>query len=129
MWERDCGCVPVVAEDEAGRGVIVDATFMRRADRDRLAHTARRQRREHVFVACKADEQVVRARLAAREEGGSVADARWETYVAQRAQCEPFGPDERYLVVDTGGAPTTARATALRALWRWWRGHAGPHHG
>ena len=114
---------------EGGRGVIVDATFIRRADRDRLARVAHRQRRPCVFVTCRADEQVVRARLAAREEGRSVSDARWETYVAQRERCEPFGAEERHLVVDTGGDPATARAEALRALWRWRRERAMPVSG
>ncbi len=119
----------VEAALEAGRAVIVDATFIRRADRDRLAGAARRQRRACVFVACRADERVVRTRLVAREEGRSVSDARWETYVAQRERCEPFGADERYLVVDTGGDLATARAAALRALWRWRRGRGMPHDG
>ena len=61
-----------------------------------------------------------------REEGRSVSDARWETYVAQRERCEPFGADEPHLVVDTGGDPATARAAALRALWRWRRERAMP---
>jgi uncharacterized protein len=106
---------------EAGRGVIVDATFIRRADRDRLARAAHRQRRPCIFVACRADEQIVHARLTAREEGRSVSDARWETYMAQRERSEPFGADEQHLVVDTGDDPPTARAAALRALWQWQR--------
>jgi predicted kinase len=105
--------------------VVADATFIRRVDRDRLARAARRERRPWVFVACRADDEVVRARLAAREAGRSVSDARWETYVAQRERCEPFGADEQHLVVDTGGAPAAARAAALRALWRWRRGRTG----
>jgi aminoglycoside phosphotransferase family enzyme/predicted kinase len=114
----------VEAALETGRGVVVDGTFIRRADRDRLATAARRQRRECVFVSCRADEQAVRARLAAREEGRSVSDARWTTYVAQRERCEPFGADEGHLVVDTGGEPAAARGTALRAQWRWRQGRS-----
>jgi aminoglycoside phosphotransferase family enzyme/predicted kinase len=109
---------------EADQGVIVDATFIRRADRACLAEAARRQRRPCLFLVCQADEEVVRARLAAREEGHSVSDARWDVYVAQRELYEPFGADERHLVVDTGGTPATARAAALRALWRWRRAYA-----
>jgi hypothetical protein len=65
--------------------------------------------------------------LAAREEGRSVSDARWETYVAQRERCEAFGADESHLVVDTGRDPATARAAALRALWRWRRSRIVTH--
>jgi uncharacterized protein len=111
---------------EAGRGVVVDGTFIRRADRDRLARAALRQRRPCVFVECQADEAVVRARLAAREQEPSVSDARWDTYVTQRARREPFDADEPHLVVDTSGDHGTARAVALRALWEWRRGRPAP---
>jgi aminoglycoside phosphotransferase family enzyme/predicted kinase len=107
---------------EAGRGVVVDGTFLRRADRDRLARAALRQRRPHVFVECRADAAVVQARLVAREQAPSVSDARWETYLAQRVRCEPFGADEPHLVVDTGGDEEAARGAAVRALWAWRRG-------
>jgi aminoglycoside phosphotransferase family enzyme/predicted kinase len=107
---------------EAGQGVIADATFIRRADRDRLARVARRQRRPYVFVACRAEEEVIRTRLAAREKGCATSDARWETYLGQRARCEPLGADEPHVSVDTGDTPASARAMALRALWPWRRG-------
>jgi predicted kinase len=106
---------------EAGRGVIVDATFIRRADRDRVAGAARRQRRPCLFLTCQADEAVVRARSAAREQGPSVSDARRDVYVSQRERFEPFGADERNLVIDSGGTPAAMRAAALRALGRWRR--------
>jgi aminoglycoside phosphotransferase family enzyme/predicted kinase len=108
---------------EAGRGVIVDATFIRRTDRDRLSRAARGQRRPCVFVVCRADAAVVHARLAARQEGHSVSDARWDTYLGQRERCDPFGATEPHLEIDTGGEPATARAAAVEALWRWRRAH------
>ena len=114
----------VQAALETGRGVIVDATFIHRTDRDRVAEAARRRGRPYVFLSCQADEAVVRARLAAREEGRSVSDARWDVYVAQCEHREPFGTDERHLVVDTGGPLASSRAAALRALWRWRRDSA-----
>jgi predicted kinase len=113
---------------EAGQGVVVDATFIRRADRDRLAGAAHRQRRPCIFVACRADEQIVRTRLVAREGERSISDARWETYLAQRARREAFGADECQLAIDTGREPGTARAAALRALWQWRRGRAAALH-
>jgi predicted kinase len=118
----------LVAEVESalasGRSVIADATFIRRADRDRLAAAARRERRPCLFIECRADEPTIRTRLAAREEGGSVSDARWDTYLAQRQRSEPLGRDEPCLVVDTGAVSAAVRAAALRALWQWRRGHA-----
>lgn len=112
-------CAEIDAELAAGRGVVADATWMRRADRDLLAGVARARRRPWTFVACHADDEVVRARLAARARGPSVSDARWDTYLEQQRAWEHFGPDEPRIAVDTGGDAAAARASALRALWRW----------
>jgi hypothetical protein len=101
-----------------GRGVIADATFIRRADRERLRRVAARHRRPCVFVETRAAEAVVRERLAART-AAEVSEARWDTYVSQRQACEAFGVDEARIVVDTDGAPSVARAAALRQLWAW----------
>jgi predicted kinase len=62
----------------AGRGVIA-ATFLRRADRRRLAEAAGRHRCRCVFVECRADEELIRARREERATRPSLSDARWET--------------------------------------------------
>ncbi|MGH8311449.1 MAG: AAA family ATPase, partial [Steroidobacteraceae bacterium] len=77
-------CAEVDAQLAAGRAVIVDATWMRRADRNRLAAAARAYRCPLVFVECRADEAAIRKRLHARALGPSLSDARWDTYVEQR---------------------------------------------
>jgi predicted kinase len=63
----------------------------------------------------------VRTRLASRTDA-SLSDARWETYVAQRARREPLEGDEPAIGVDSGDGLDAARAAALRALWRWRQG-------
>ena len=60
----------------AGYPVIADATFLRAADRARLATVAHAHRRPIVFVECTADEHTVRARLTAREDGASLSSKR-----------------------------------------------------
>jgi aminoglycoside phosphotransferase family enzyme/predicted kinase len=99
----------------AGRGVIADATFLRRADRDRLAAVAARHGRSIVFVETDAPEALVRTRLAARPVD-DVSEARVETYLAQRSAREPFDADEPRVVVTTDGPVEAARAAALTAL-------------
>jgi hypothetical protein len=59
-----------------------------------------------------------------REDTPGLSDARWSTYETQRREQEPFAADEPHVVLDTGGALAAARATALRALWRWRLGAA-----
>jgi aminoglycoside phosphotransferase family enzyme/predicted kinase len=103
----------------AGESLILDATWAQRADRAALARIARQHQRPWLLVVCTAPEEVVRERLARRAAEPSVSDARWETYVAQRAAYAPPGPEEPHIVVDTSGTTAAARATVLRALWRW----------
>jgi hypothetical protein len=105
-----------------GRLVVADATFLRAADRGRLAALAASRRCPLVFVECQAEEGVVHARLEARAQTPSLSDARWDTYLGQRRLREPFGADEPHIVIDTGGSLATARAAAMRRLWPWRQG-------
>src|SRR5205823_3133310 len=88
------GLASAEAAVAAGRGVVADATFIQARDRRRLAAAAGRERRPYVFVECRAPESVVRDRLLGRETEPQLSDARWDTYVEQRACREPFGADE-----------------------------------
>ena len=115
-------CAEADAALAAGRGVIADATFIRAADRERLALIARRHRLPCIFVECQARAEAVRSRLEARDRTPSISDARWDTYVAQRAQFEPFAATEPHMVVETSGSPDAVRADALRRLWEWRHG-------
>jgi len=125
---RAANYVALAAEAErrlaAGHGVLVDATFLRRRDRDRLARAARARGCRHVFLECRADPEVVRARLETRAPGTS--DAGWATYRAQASEAEAVADDEPHLAVDTGGPLATALDAALEALWRWQRSHPLP---
>jgi aminoglycoside phosphotransferase family enzyme/predicted kinase len=114
-------CAGVDAELAAGRGVVVDATWMHRADRHRLAAVARGHRRPVLFLECRAEEATIHARLGARTAGASFSDARWDTYLAQRRTWEPFADDEAHHTIDTGSGG--ARASALRYLWPWLHRH------
>jgi len=105
----------------AGQGVIADGTFLAAADRRLLADVAARRGTGCLFLACRADDAIVRARMAKRESAPPLSDARWDTYVAQAAEEEPPGPDEARVVIDTDHGIGEARALALRAAWEWHR--------
>jgi predicted kinase len=105
----------------ARESVIVDATFLERAERDVLARVVAGYGRRHVFVACQADEGTVKRRLDARD-ATSVSDARWETYLAQRAHADAFGHDEPVLRIDTTDTLADVRASLLPPLWAWRNG-------
>ena len=74
--------------EAAGGGVLVEATFRRRAQRATLVQAAQRLRRPLVFVECVVPERVLLARAAARPH--DVSDAGPEVVEHQLADREPF---------------------------------------
>lgn len=88
-------CDRAAAELRAGRSVVLDATFLVRAQRA----AARRVAAEHGAgvrtIVCAAPEEVVAARLRGRgAEPGVISDAGWEVYREQAGRAEPPGRDE-----------------------------------
>jgi predicted kinase len=99
------------------RSVILDASFLRRADRQALEHTATRFGATVLFVECVCPREVTLRRLARRwhmrqeSSGLSLAsasfasDGRPDLYDAQRALQEPFAAQEetgvRHIQVST----------------------------
>jgi hypothetical protein len=96
------------AELRAGRSVILDASFSRRAGRGRAAELARRHGARMVLLECRLDEARTRERLCARErQGGSVSDGREALYGRQRAAFEAVRelPPETHWIVTTEPEP------------------------
>jgi len=80
----------------AGYPVIVDATFLHRADRDRFRALAAREHGVLEIADCQAPEAILRRRVAERERGGhDVSDAGVAVLQAQLDRREPLGADER----------------------------------
>lgn len=91
----------------AGRGVIIDATFQRRTDRDAARAVARRAGVPILFVESTCPEDEVRRRLAERaRRGDDASDADWEIYQQQRMRYEAFANDEtrERVVTDTSAS-------------------------
>lgn len=78
-------------EIAAGRPVILDATYRRRADRQAVAALAGRSGAQAVFVECVVDEATALARIGRRRADPTrTSDSRSEIYFAQRASFEPL---------------------------------------
>lgn len=95
-----------LAEGElgAGRSVVLDASFARRADRDRALSLAARYGARAVLVECRLDEARTLQRLRKRSRSGnSLSDGREELYEHQRAGFEPVHdwPPEAHLIITT----------------------------
>jgi len=83
------------ADLRAGRhGVVLDGSYHRRAERERVLKMADSQGAVAVFILCTCSDDEVRRRLAKRaRDPDAVSDGRWEVYQAQK---EIFAsPDEQ----------------------------------
>jgi hypothetical protein len=104
----------------AGYPVIVDATFLRRADRDRFRALASGAGSEIRIAACTASPDLLRDRVRERERGGADAsDAGVAVLDEQLRHLESLDASELSGAcrVDTGDA--RARQAAVLALARW----------
>jgi aminoglycoside phosphotransferase family enzyme/predicted kinase len=71
--------------------VVIDATFQRAANRERLRDLAASLGAELRLVECQLAPHLVRSRLAQRKaKGDGLSDATWETYLRQREQFKQF---------------------------------------
>lgn len=89
---------------ERGKPVILDASYLRRSDREEAVRLARDIGALFLAVECQADEALIRERLARRRgEDRAVSDGRWEVYEAQQQRREPIDElaGEEHLIVDT----------------------------
>jgi aminoglycoside phosphotransferase family enzyme/predicted kinase len=74
-----------------GEGAILDATFGRKAHREKIVQLAEKHKVPLVLIYCVASDEVTEKRLAQREaEGKDVSDGRWEIYSKQKAAFEPI---------------------------------------
>jgi aminoglycoside phosphotransferase family enzyme/predicted kinase len=94
----------------AGRGVILDATFQRRMDRDAVRELASRRGLPLVFVECRCGENTIRTRL--HERKGGASDADWEVFRKQKACYESVSTDEAGDRIEIDTARPTAEVVA-----------------
>ena len=109
-----------------GKGVIADATFVRRAQREKIIRVAAKQRIAAFMIHCSVDEQTIQTRLAQREaEGKDISDGRWEIYLEQRDAFEEIAemPTDGRLELNTD-APV---ALLLSGCEKFLRARLAPH--
>lgn len=93
----------------AGRAVVLDATYISRADRAAALKVAGRYGVPGMIVDVESSDDSVRAHLAARQaEGDAASDAGWAVYREQRAVAEPLDAGERRHAVLVNGADPLA---------------------
>ena len=83
-----------------GFDVIVDATFLRRSERDPFSRVAAQHGARFAILDCVAPEQVLRERIAARAaENRDASEANLEVLAHQLAEQAPLGADEQRATV------------------------------
>jgi predicted kinase len=84
-------------------GVILDATFLQQADREKVGQMAKSHGALCRLIECRLPPEIVRERLSLRaEKKDGLSDADWQIYERQKIDLEPIemGNDE-HLVINT----------------------------
>jgi hypothetical protein len=68
--------------------VIIDATFLRQADRDKAFDLARRSKADFFILDCRLGEPEIKKRLERRRDQPTASDGTWEVYLSQKARAE-----------------------------------------
>jgi hypothetical protein len=100
---------------EQGRGVILDATFRRAADREKAREMAAKFGAEWRLIECSLPPEQVRSRLEARvARGDGLSDATWRTYLRQREEFEEaiHEAGRNLLRLETSGSVSAAGRAA-----------------
>jgi uncharacterized protein len=99
--------------------VIVDATFLRRSERDVFARLAPRHGARFAILDCVAPEDVLRRRIVARAaEARDASEASLEVLAHQLAEQDRLGPEEEAAAVRVPTDGPLDPRTVLAALAR-----------
>lgn len=102
---------------EAGYPVSVDATCLKRAQRDLLRHEAEIRGLPTMLISFEADEQTLRARIEKRSrKRDEVSEAGLEVLRHQLASREPFGDDELAQLVHLDTTAEDANLTLVALI-------------
>ena len=91
----------------AGRSVILDGSYKRAAERERVRQLARDRGARVIFVYCECPPEVARERLGIRlTDPEAISDGRVELFEDQIRDFDPLGPEDRPLLrLDTTRDP------------------------
>ena len=97
---------------EAGRSVILDGSFKRTAERERVRRLARTHGARVVYVYCECPPEVARERLGIRlTDPEAISDGRVELFEDQQRDFDPLMPEDRPLLrLDTNRPPEVVLA-------------------
>jgi len=86
-----------------GTSVILDAAFLRQAERERACDQAQQKGANLLIVECLLDAQIAKERLNQRLSQMTASDGTWEVYQKQLGWIEPVDhtPRHEHIIIDT----------------------------
>ena len=103
----------------SGRGVILDGTFMKRSQRQKILGLAQKQQIPLLAIHCMVSDDITQERLAQRAGVGTdVSDGRWEIYEQQKDAFEALDdiPAAARLELDTDATLDTLAVACEKFL-------------
>jgi predicted kinase len=100
------------------RTVVLDASFMKRSDRQAAHQIAVKYGVPFLAVECVVPDETIRRRLEARSKAGSVSDGRWEIFADIKKEFDPvteLAPGE-HLILDTARSSGNINALLLQRI-------------
>jgi len=130
ITERTYARMAHEAEKEilAGNGVILDATYGQRANREKLVRLAERHGVPWSLIHCFASDGIIHQRLTQRAaQGTDISDGRWEIYFEQKRLYEPISEisSEACLELNT----EASLDQLVRSCEKFLRSRVGPERG
>ncbi len=106
MTERTYARMADLAEKNilSGKGVILDGTFHRKTNWEKILELAERYKVFFAVIRCYASDETTRSRLAKRlAQRTDISDGRWEIYQRQKEAYEPMEeiPESAHLELNT----------------------------
>jgi len=102
-----------------GKSVIIDASFKKRAERQRAYALAKYLGAPFYIIECICPDKIIRKRLEKRKkESDNISDGRWEIFQEQKNDFDAIGefPERLHFKIDTSANPEKDRQTIIRKL-------------
>jgi aminoglycoside phosphotransferase family enzyme/predicted kinase len=100
-----------------GKAVIIDASFKRRAERQKAMEMTRNLGARFYILECICPDEITKKRLEKRiRENGNASDGRWELFQEQKNDFDAINevPDDSHFKIDTSAKPEIARQEIIR---------------
>ncbi|MGO2504076.1 MAG: AAA family ATPase, partial [Cobetia marina] len=102
---------------ESGIPVCIDATCLKKSQRDRLRHEAEARGLPVLMISFEADEETLRRRIVKRSQrSGEASEAGLEVLDKQLANREPFAPEEHGQLIHIDTTAPNANVTLARLI-------------